>query len=168
MDNTTQGSNKTVIWTIIAIVIIALLGWWIYGVSTSNQATDDSAAGGTVPAGSGIEEGAAGGPVATSTVSSTTTSEASPKTIVISAQNYSFSPNTITVNKGDTVTIELKNAGGFHDLKIDAPYNVATKRLQDGQSETISFVADTAGSFEYYCSVGQHRQMGMKGTLIVN
>ncbi|MEY4731380.1 MAG: hypothetical protein RL681_326, partial [Candidatus Parcubacteria bacterium] len=46
-------------------------------------------------------------------------------------------------------------------------FNAATKVLTDGQSETIEFVANKAGTFEYYCSVGSHRQMGMKGTLTV-
>jgi plastocyanin len=28
-------------------------------------------------------------------------------------------------------------------------------------------VADKKGTFEYYCSVGQHRALGMKGKLVV-
>ena len=32
---------------------------------------------------------------------------------------------------------------------------------------TAEFTADKVGSFEYYCSVGSHRSMGMKGVLKV-
>ena len=46
-------------------------------------------------------------------------------------------------------------------------YGAATKQGQAPFEEVIEFTADKTGSFEYYCSVGTHRQMGMKGTLIV-
>jgi plastocyanin len=44
---------------------------------------------------------------------------------------------------------------------------VKSKILQDNESEVIEFVTNEKGVFEYYCSVGQHRQMGMVGNLIV-
>ena len=72
----------------------------------------------------------------------------------------------MTVNVGDTVRITLRNTGGMHDLKIDE-FNAKTKVLQSGEEETIEFVVDKAGTFEYYCSIGTHRQMGMVGTLTV-
>ena len=72
----------------------------------------------------------------------------------------------ITVKKGDTVSITLKNVGGTHDLKVEG-YEVGTQKITDGQEETFTFVADKVGNFEYYCSIGTHRSMGMKGTLIV-
>lgn len=84
----------------------------------------------------------------------------------IKGSNFVFAPNIMKVKKGDTVKITFTNAGGFHDFALDA-FNVKTKQLKDGESETVEFVADKAGSFEYYCSIGQHRQMGMKGTLTV-
>jgi plastocyanin len=55
---------------------------------------------------------------------------------------------------------------GTHDFKIDE-FNVATNQIPAGSSEIVEFVADKSGSFEYYCSVGRHREMGMKGTLVV-
>lgn len=84
----------------------------------------------------------------------------------IKGSNFVFVPNVMKVKKGDTVKITFTNAGGFHDFTLDE-FNVKTQQLKDGESETVEFVADKAGSFEYYCSVGQHRQMGMKGTLTV-
>lgn len=54
----------------------------------------------------------------------------------------------------------------MHDFVIDE-LNVKTKIVKDGESETVEFTPDQTGTFEFYCSVGQHRQMGMKGTLIV-
>lgn len=88
------------------------------------------------------------------------------KSFVVEAKNFSFSPATITVKKGDTVSLTLKNMGGTHNLKIDE-YEVTTQKINDGQEDTVVFVADKTGSFEYYCSVGNHRSLGVKGTLIV-
>jgi plastocyanin len=77
-----------------------------------------------------------------------------------------FTPSTINVNEGDRVKIVFKNTQGFHDFVIDQ-YGVATKQTNAPAEEVIEFTADKAGSFEYYCSVGEHRAMGMKGTLVV-
>ena len=89
------------------------------------------------------------------------------KEFTVTGENFSFTPATLAAKKGDTVTIVFKNKGGFHDLKIDE-FGVATKKIQGGAEESVTFVADKAGSFEYYCSVGEHRAMGMKGTLVVS
>lgn len=92
--------------------------------------------------------------------------EANVRTIMISATDFAFSPSDISVNLGDTVRIILDNEQGFHDFVIDE-YNVATSQFMGPGTEEIEFVADKAGEFEFYCSVGEHREMGMKGTLIV-
>ena len=88
------------------------------------------------------------------------------KEFTISGKNFSFTPSMITVKKGDRVKITFENSSGFHDFVVDG-YGVATKQTQSPTTEVIEFTADKAGSFEYYCSVGTHRSMGMKGTLVV-
>jgi plastocyanin len=88
------------------------------------------------------------------------------KEFVVSGQNFSFTPSVITVKKGDNVKITFKNVNGFHNLKIDE-FNVSTKTIRSGAEDSIQFVADKSGSFQYYCSVSTHRAMGMWGTLKV-
>ena len=88
------------------------------------------------------------------------------KEFIVTGGNFTFSPATRTVKKGDTVRVVFKNDEGFHDFVLDE-FDVATKQIQGGSEETVEFVADKAGSFEYYCSVGKHRDMGMKGILTV-
>ncbi len=88
------------------------------------------------------------------------------KTFTINGNNFAFDVKTMEVSKGDKVKIIFKNTSGKHDWKIDE-FNAATKILNGGEEETIEFIADKTGSFEYYCSVGSHRAMGMKGNLIV-
>ena len=70
------------------------------------------------------------------------------------------------VKKGDTVKIIFKNSEGFHDLVIDE-FDVATNQIGAEEEDEVEFVADKAGTYEYYCSVGQHRKNGMVGKLVV-
>ncbi len=84
----------------------------------------------------------------------------------IHASNFTFSVPTMSVKSGDTVRLTFVNDEGFHDFRIDE-FGVATKQIGAGAAETVEFVANQSGNFEYYCSVGSHRALGMKGTLTV-
>ncbi|MEQ6388091.1 cupredoxin domain-containing protein [Bacillaceae bacterium S4-13-58] len=80
----------------------------------------------------------------------------------INATNFAFDVNEIEANSGDTIKINFKNVDGSHgitfqgyDLKID----------KDG---TYEFVADQAGTFQFYCNVMcGHGHSEMVGTLTV-
>lgn len=84
----------------------------------------------------------------------------------VTGSNYQFDPAVIKVKKGDLVKINFKSTGGFHDFVLDE-FNVKTAVTGPGKVETVEFTPDRVGTFEYYCSVGNHRQMGMVGKLIV-
>ncbi len=88
------------------------------------------------------------------------------KAFSVVGSSFKFEPAVLKVKKGDTVKITFKNSGGTHNFVIDE-LGVSTKVLKAGAEEVLEFKADKAGSFEYYCSVGNHRQMGMKGMLEV-
>lgn len=86
--------------------------------------------------------------------------------VTVEGSNYKFSPAVITAKKGDTVKLVFSSSGGIHDLLIDE-FGVQTSQLGEGEGEEVEFVADKIGTFEYYCSVGNHRKMGMTGKLVV-
>lgn len=86
--------------------------------------------------------------------------------IDMTGDKFRFSEDEITVNQGDTVKITLNAVDMPHDWVVDE-LNVRTDIAQPGETVTVEFVAETAGEYEYYCSVGQHRANGMVGTLIV-
>ena len=88
------------------------------------------------------------------------------KEFTVDGSNFAFSPKEIKVSKGDTVKITFKDIDGMHNLVIDG-YNVKTNIIKGGSEDTITFVADKTGQFEYYCSVGNHKESGMTGTFIV-
>lgn len=84
----------------------------------------------------------------------------------ITASNFRFSESEIRVKRGDEVKIRLSNTEGMHNWVIDE-FNAKTETITAGQSAEVTFVADKTGTFEYYCGIGNHRQMGMKGNLVV-
>lgn len=151
---------------IIAVIIIVII---IIALVKSKQSssvvtpTVDNTAGQQMETGEGVTPS-----VDTTSQPNTPPATTTPttKSFTVTGSNYSFTPNTLTVNKGDLVKITFKNSGGMHDFKIDE-FNVATERLESGDSTTIQFVANKTGTFQYYCSVGSHRAMGMWGTLTV-
>ncbi len=91
---------------------------------------------------------------------------AAPKVINLSGRNFAFSTTEIHVKEGERLRIIFASTQGYHDWVVDE-FNAATKRVNEGQTVEIEFVADKKGTFVYYCSVGNHRQLGMTGTLIV-
>lgn len=88
------------------------------------------------------------------------------KEFAVEGKNFEFSVKEIHVAKGDFVRINFTSTGGTHDLRID-DYEVGTDVVGAGKSSSLEFMAEKAGTFEFYCSVGTHRQMGMVGKLIV-
>lgn len=98
--------------------------------------------------------------------SASLTTDPNAQVFEITGKNFSFSVPQIRVNKGDTVVVQFESTDGFHDWTLDE-FNAHTDRVQPGTKTSVTFVADKAGTFEYYCSVGNHRQQGMVGKLIV-
>jgi len=88
------------------------------------------------------------------------------KEFTLDAFKFGFSLKELRVKKGDKVKITLTNSDGLHDWAIDE-FSAATERIGEGATATVEFVANTVGTFEYYCSVGNHRARGMVGSLIV-
>lgn len=79
-----------------------------------------------------------------------------------------FSMPIISALKGDTVTIHFFNTeeptGDHHSFTIlDKSYNINVD-LSPGENKTITFVATTAGVYNYYCT---YHQPTMRGQLVV-
>lgn len=65
-----------------------------------------------------------------------------------------FAPDVIRVNRGDTVKVHITNIeqtrDELHGLGIDE-YNINLV-IDPGETKTVTFVADRAGVFPYYCT----------------
>lgn len=86
--------------------------------------------------------------------------------IQLDAFNYGYSIKEITVKKGQTVRIEMTVTQGTHDWVLDE-FDAKTAFVSSGSTVSVLFTADKEGTFEYYCSVSNHRAQGMTGKLIV-
>ncbi len=69
----------------------------------------------------------------------------------IDAQQFAYSPSELTVNPGDSVTIQLVSTDVVHGLYIDG-YDLAVE-ADPGQTATLTFTADKQGSFRFRCNV---------------
>ena len=157
--------KKTIIFVVIIVGLAVVV--YVFSRGRSNDVSNSTVSvSPTVSVDPSVSSTITASPTASLVVTPTTTAVSDIKTFTIIGKSFSFTPNQITVNKGDTVKIIFQNIDGTHDWRLDE-FNVRTSIIKSGKEETIQFVANKVGSFEYYCSIGAHRQMGMKGTLIV-
>lgn len=82
------------------------------------------------------------------------------------ADDFTFGRDEIRVKQGEKLTVSVFNRHGFHDFVIDE-LAINSGMIAAGDTMEIEIPTDQPGVYEYYCSVGQHRQNGMKGTLII-
>jgi cytochrome c oxidase subunit 2 len=73
------------------------------------------------------------------------------KEFTIWGRQFEFVPAVIEVQQGDLVRINFKTADVVHGFYIDG-YDVNLK-VHWGDTESIEFVADKAGTFKFRCSV---------------
>lgn len=78
-------------------------------------------------------------------------SGAGERTLRLEASQYRFEPGTVSVNRGDTVTIELVATDVVHGLYLDG-YGLELA-ADPGQTARMTFVADRPGTFRFRCSV---------------
>ncbi len=87
-------------------------------------------------------------------------------TVEIEAGAFYYKPNVINAKKGQKIKIVMKSVDMMHDFVID-DLNVKMPVTKSGTTGTVEFMVEEAGTYEFYCSVGQHKAQGQIGTLIV-
>lgn len=74
----------------------------------------------------------------------------------------------LTASEGNIVAVTIINASGLeHDIMFPDFGAMADHIFSEGETSTVKFHADEAGTFEYYCGVTGHRAAGMQGKFIV-
>lgn len=103
--------------------------------------------------------------VTESTPAATTTQQ---ETVInVAGTEYNLIPKSINLEAGKPVKIVYKNTGTLpHDLVI-TELGVRTKVIGGGKEDTLIFTPDKSGNFTFFCSVGNHRQLGMEGSVRV-
>ena len=92
---------------------------------------------------------------------------AATRTINVGGVITAFTPSTINVTAGETVSICLKSNDTDHDLTISAlGFKVASKAGGPAVCKTLT-VPTKAGSNKFICSLPGHEAAGMVGSLVV-
>ena len=88
----------------------------------------------------------------------------------VTAKEYSFDPSTIVVRGAGTVRLTLDNEGSLaHNIKVEKDGRVigGTPAFPAGESKPAT-VKLASGTYDFLCTVGDHADLGMKGTLKVD
>ncbi len=160
-------SNTAVIVAVIAVIALAIIG----ALVTQNNKTTKTTATQTTESNDSMQKtdetpAMTPAPTTDANADDSNSMMTDEKVVNVEAGSFYFKPNEIRVKKGQKVKIIMKSVSMMHDFNIDA-LNVKMPIVKNGDTGEVEFTADQTGSFEYYCSVGQHRQMGQVGTLIV-
>ena len=98
------------------------------------------------------------------------------RSIPVKLGEYRFIPDTITVQAGETVQLQLTNTDSLtpHNftLKAEAAGLNVDVDVNAGKTEVVDITPLAPGSYEFHCKkkllfMKSHRDRGMEGTLIV-
>lgn len=112
---------------------------------------------------------------ASTTAESTTSSAAAPpgggssETVKISETEFELTPADVTVKAG-TVTFDVANDGStVHSLEVEGPSGEQEIEgdLEPGASGELTVDLSEPGTYEMYCPVDGHKDMGMTGEITV-
>ena len=97
-----------------------------------------------------------------------TTNGTSSQTFSIVESDFTLNPATVTVDGPGTYTFEATNDGGVdHSLEIEGN-GVEEETDTIGPGESASVTVDLeSGTYEMYCPIGNHRDLGMSGEITV-
>jgi uncharacterized cupredoxin-like copper-binding protein len=81
---------------------------------------------------------------------------------------YALAPGTIKVSRAGTLKVVAKNAGKMeHALEIEGKgVEKRTPNIKPGKTATLT-ASLKPGSYQMYCPIDGHKQLGMKGTVSV-
>lgn len=159
---------KAFIGVIIAVVVLGA-AYYYFAPETMNPEGNNNGATDTMPEGSEQpDNGLVGGDAAVDGgVNLEIPEGAQLQEFAIDGTNFAYSVENMNVSRGDVVRIVFTSSEGMHDFVIDE-LGVASERIEAGGETVVQFTADEAGEFTYYCSVGNHREQGMMGTITIS
>lgn len=88
------------------------------------------------------------------------------RVIPVTSENWKFTPNVITVKKGEKVQLQVTGISGTHGFAIpDLGINIP---VAPGQTVTIDLPTDTVGTYAFFCSIPcGPGHFDMKGQVVI-
>ena len=123
------------------------------GIAACGDDDDASDSGST-----GTTEGEAAAPTSPSSAS-----------VKVSETEFKISPANPSIDKAGPVTFAVSNDGTIpHALEVEGPNGeTKTGTIEPGKSEDLKVDLSKAGTYEWYCPIGNHKDQGMKGEIKV-
>ena len=88
------------------------------------------------------------------------------ETVEIVATDFAFEPSSIELDAGGGVTLRLVNDGQApHALALEGA-EIESDEVAASESTELQAELEP-GNYTLYCPVGNHREQGMEGTLVV-
>jgi plastocyanin len=120
-----------------AVIVVLLAGWYLLAhskSSTSNDTASMTMSPATSPSGQ-----------------STTSASPAAATNAVTIQNFAFSPATLAVKTGTTVTWTNRDSANHTVTENDSQPGPSSGSLSNGQ--TYSYTFSKAGTYKYFCSI---------------
>jgi uncharacterized cupredoxin-like copper-binding protein len=92
------------------------------------------------------------------------------QTVNVTETEFKLDPANPRISKPGEVEFKVKNDGQTqHTIEVEGPGGEKELEpvLDPGKSGTLKVNLDKAGRFEWYCPVGNHKDLGMKGVITV-
>lgn len=182
-----MSSAKKIVVAVVVVIVIAALAFAWYamshrGVSVPSAGTTGAPSGNTTIATSTTrtavptnvvvpDKGAATSSVPTGVAVPVVQGAGDPsgnvsyRSFNITIQNGVYNPDTVIVNQGDTVNLELTAADAAYGFtQPDYGFDAA---IPEGKTQTIQFQALQSGNFTFYCSSCGGPSKGPVGHIIV-
>jgi uncharacterized cupredoxin-like copper-binding protein len=102
------------------------------------------------------------------------------RTVAVTADEFSFDPDSVDVSVGDTIEFVITNEGqSQHEFAIGAQHqhdpgmvhdasSGGTGPLQPGEERTLVWSFTEAGETSFACYIAGHNEQGMTGTITVS
>jgi uncharacterized cupredoxin-like copper-binding protein len=92
-----------------------------------------------------------------------------PTTVKVSETEYKIEPANPEIAKPGTVRFAITNDGSqVHSIEVEGPKGEKQSGvLQPGQKGTLQVDLSKPGSYEWYCPIANHKQLGMEGEIVV-
>jgi plastocyanin len=163
-------NNTTIIAVVIVIALVAIVGIvFAYKASKNKMASsEEKMENAQMEKQEAMSPSAmpSTAPSANEAMTASPSSMSNEMTIDVEGGAFYFKPNTITVKKGQKVKINFTSKDMVHNFVVDE-LAVKSPTVKGGTNATFEFTPDKTGTFEYYCSIGQHRAKGMVGKITV-
>lgn len=87
--------------------------------------------------------------------------------LTISLVDFKLDPASVAVDEPGTYALRVVNDGDTtHALEVEGGGDeVETAELAPGASEELTVEVEAGQEYELYCPIGNHRDLGMEGTL---